>query len=151
MKLINNFQFLPEAKINDDFGKKNFQQLSIGELIEHQKNINSHIGLYFFTKDEKNFCLLLSNDKNLARKLSISPSPDVYTQDLFPVNYNEISLSDVLCQDKDDVTFINNENGNHYFMIAKGVDAINTLTFIDLYKKKSYAMQKSWARRKNSI
>lgn len=149
MQLITNHQYLPNEKINDNFGKKDLSSLSIGELIEHQKSIFSSIGLYHFSNDNRNYCLLLSNDKNLAKKLSIIPSVDFFTHDLFPVNYNQISLENVLKNDKDDVTFINNHHGNYYFMIAKDIDAENTLTFIDTYKKKSYAMQKSWAKRKS--
>lgn len=148
MKLITNHQYLTTEKINDNFGKKDFSSLSIGQLIEHQNLISSTIGLYLFSSENREFCLLLSNDKNLAKKLSITPSPDFFTQDLFPVDYNQISLKNILIQDNDEVTFIKNNNGNYYYMIAKDTDAENTLKFIDIYKKKSYAMQNYWAKRK---
>lgn len=99
----------------------------------------------------EDYCLLLSNDKNLARKLSVNPSPDIYTQDLFPIDYNQVTIKDIIENDKEEVTFIKSESDNYYFMIAKGHDATDTIRLIDMYKKKSYAMQKAWTKRKQGL
>lgn len=151
MKLSLNHQFLSTEKISDTIDVSDFSLTSIGFLINHQNQLQSSIGLYFIQTSSEDYCLLLSNDKNLARKLSVNPSPDIYTQDLFPIDYNQVTIKDIISNDKEEVTFIKSEHDNYYFMIAKGHDATDTIRLIDMYKKKSYAMQKAWTKRRQGV
>ena len=122
---------------------------SLQTLIDFQQSIGSTIGYYLFQTPSESFAFVLSEDQNLAQKMDTSISNDIFTADLFPIDYSLIDIDSIFQQDKEETTCIHTDNGNFFYFVAKRQDSIDTLRFIESYKKRSYAMQNSWSQRKS--
>lgn len=119
-------------------------ETSVQDLINLQKSIQSTIGYYLFQEINDCFAIVLSDDKNFANKLGAPISNDIYTNDLFPVDYSEIKIKNLVNNNKDDITCIQTQGNNYFYLVPKGQDSLDTLKFIEMYKKRSYSMQAVW-------
>lgn len=124
---------------------------SLQSLIDSQQSIGSATGYYLFKHHDENFCFVLSEDQKLANKMSLSVNHDVYTVDLFPIDYSAIDIISIMKEDQNQTTLIRTDNGNFFYFVAKGQDALDTLKFIEMHKRRSYSMQNSWQERKLKI
>ena len=121
---------------------------SLQKLMDFQQSIGSTIGYYLFQTPQESFAFVLSEDHNLAQKMNTTINNDMFTGDLFPIDYSSIDIDSIFQHDKEETTCIHTDNGNFFYFVAKGQDSIDTLRFIEIYKKRSYAMQQSWNARK---
>lgn len=134
----------------EDIHNKLSYETTVQDLINIQHSIGSTIGYYLFQEVNDCFAIVLSDDKNFANKLGAPISNDIYTDDLFPIDYNDIKIRDLVNNNKDDITCIQTNNNSYFYLVPQGQDSLDTLKFIEMYKKRSYAMQAVWENKRNS-
>lgn len=149
-KIILTKQFGKECVIDSlDQNTKDLNTfMSLQCLIDFQTSINSVTGYYLFKNNQNHFSFVLSDDQKLANKMKTSINHDIFTVDLFPIDYSTIDIMSVFKHNKDDITSINTNKGNFFYFIAKEQDAVDTLKFIEMYTSRSYSMKKIWKNRK---
>lgn len=149
MFLFKNYQYTEESKVVDSTIKKEIKNISLEDLINHQNVLNSSIGTYLMINSNDEMCfLLLSNDKKLANKLGIKNEYDKYTGDMFPINYNEMYVNDILKEKSGNIIKIKHNDDNYFLLLTKGEDCDSMFYIIESYKKRSYTMQKYWKDKK---
>jgi hypothetical protein len=151
MLFLFNRQYLQDRSEIDTHFSNTLFDTSLEKIMMYQNNLSSSIATYYFEDNyQQANCLVLSCDKNLAHKLNISISPDKYTNDLFPIDFSQVYIKDLIGHNNNEIYHIKHTDNNYFFFISKGVDAEQTISFIEQYKKRSYLMVQSWKKRKMS-